>query len=316
MYDFDPQKDYYSVLWVSEGATDDEIKKAYRKLAMQYHPDRNKGDKTAEEKFKEINAANDVVGDSQKRGQYDAMRKGGFWGWFGGGGFGNGGFGGFSADGANFQFGGWDIGDIFGDLLGGFFGGGGFSNRPRKGDDLELIMNISFEQSYFGLEKEIEFAVITDYDAQTRRAHEAKQTMKIEVPAGIMSGQYIKYTAKGHAGRNGGPAGDLYIKIMVKGSQVWQREGDDLIVLADVSVYDLVLGADISIEHPEGKLTVKIPKGTQVSDILKVSGRGFAKAHHGLSSKNGNMLVKLRVSIPKKVSKKEEGLWNELAGRA
>lgn len=119
MYDFDPQKDYYSVLGVSENATEDEIKKAYRKLAMQYHPDRNKGDKAAEEKFKEINAANDVIGDSQKRGQYDAMRRGGF-----GGGFGNGGFGGFSTDGATFQFGGGDIGDIFGDILGGFFGGG------------------------------------------------------------------------------------------------------------------------------------------------------------------------------------------------
>lgn len=103
---------------------------------------------------------------------------------------------------------------------------------------------------------------------------------------------------------------------MVKGSQIRQREGDDLVVLVDVTVFDLVLGAEIAVEHPEGKLTVKIPKGTQVSDILKVSGRGFAKAHHGLGSKNGNMLVKLRVNMPKKISKKEEALWNELAGRA
>lgn len=175
-------------------------------------------------------------------------------------------------------------------------------------------MQISFEQSYFGFEKEIEYAVISDYDEQTRRAHEKNQSLKVEVPAGIVSGQYIKFTGKGHAGRNGGPAGDLYIKIAVKSSNVWQREGDELIVFADVSIYDLVLGAEIHVEHPEGKITVKIPKGTQVNDILKVSGRGFPKMHHGaLASKKGNMLVKLRVSVPKKVSKKEEALWNELA---
>ncbi len=98
---------------------------------------------------------------------------------------------------------------------------------------------------------------------------------------------------------------------------MWQREGDDIVVLTDVSVFDLVLGAEIQVEHPDGKITVKIPKGTQVNDILKVSGRGFAKAHHGaMGSKKGNMLVKLRVNIPKKVTKKEETLWNELAGRA
>ena len=102
----------------------------------------------------------------------------------------------------------------------------------------------------------------------------------------------------------------------MKGSQVWQREGDDIVVVADVSIFDLVLGADISDEHPEGKITVKIPKGTQVSDILKVSGRGFEKAHgSSFGGKKGNMLVKLRVSVPKKVSKKDEALWRELSGR-
>lgn len=313
MYDFDPQKDYYSVLGVTEDATEDDIKKAYRKLAMQYHPDRNQGDKTAEEKFKEINAAKDVVGNPQKRQQYDAVRKWGFGGFWGGD-FGGGGFGGFSTDGATFQFGGGDMGDIFGDLLGGFFGGG-FSNRPRKGDDLELIMNITFEQSYFGFEREIEYVVISEYDPQTRRAHEVKKNLKVDVPAWIMSGQYIKFSWEGHAGRNGGPAGDLYIKIMVKSVSHRQRDGDDLVVTAEVNVFDLVLGAEISVEHPEGKLTVKVPKGTQVNDILKVSGRGFEKASGGLGNKKGNMLVKLRVSMPKKISKKEEKLWNELAGR-
>ncbi len=177
-------------------------------------------------------------------------------------------------------------------------------------------MQITFEQSYFGFEKEIEYTIITDYDQQTRRAHESKKTQQIEVPAGIISGQYIKFTAQGHAGRNGGPAGDLYIKIVVKPSNVWQREGDDLIVVAEVNIFDLVLGADIQVDHPEGKLTVKIPKGTQVADILKVSSRGFSKVHTGLvGGKKGNMLVKLRVSIPKKISKSEEKLWRELGGR-
>lgn len=95
------------------------------------------------------------------------------------------------------------MGDIFGDLLGGFFGGGAYSNRPRKGEDLEMLMNITFEQSYFGFEKEIEYAVISEYDPQSRRAQERIEKLKVNVPAGIVSGQYIKFTGKGHAGRNG-----------------------------------------------------------------------------------------------------------------
>ena len=310
MFDFDPQKNYYDVLWVSETATDDVIKKAFRKQAMQHHPDKW----WDQEKFKAINEANQVIGDTQKRQQYDAARKGGFGG-FGGQGFGwQWGFGWF--DGATFQFGWGDINDIFWDLIGGIFGGWGYNNRPRKGDDIELQLNISFEQAYEGLDKEITYTKAVDIDPKTRHLKEAQDSVRLNVPAGIQSGQYLKFSEKGNAGRNGGPAGDLYIKIYIKPSNQYDREWDNIIVIADVNVVDLVLGVDVMVPHPEGKIEVKIPKGTQVTDIVKVSGKWFPKLGRGgvFSSKHGDLLVKLRVSVPKKLSKEHEKLWKQLKG--
>lgn len=312
MFDFDPQKNYYDILGVAEGATEDEIKKAFRKQAMQHHPDKG-GD---QEQFKKINEAYQVIGDAQKKQQYDAVRHGnyggGFWGW------GQGWFGGFGwfGDGANFQFGGGDMNDIFGDLIGGIFGGGGFSNRPRKGDDVELQLNVSFEQAYTGLTKEITYQKVTEFDPQSRHMIQSNDTVTAELPAGIATGQYLKFTGKWHAGRNGGPAGDLYIKIYVKPSAQYERQGDDIVAVAEVSIVDLVLGTEVTVSHPETKMSVKIPKGTQVTDIVKVSGKGFPKLGKGgvFGSKHGDLLVKLRVSVPKKLSKEHEKLWKELRG--
>lgn len=312
MFDFDPQKNYYDILGVAETASDDEIKKAFRKQAMQHHPDKW----WDQEKFKTINEAYQVIWDNQKKQQYDSVRKGWYSGGFGGQWFGwQGGFWGFS-DGAQFQFGG-DINDIFGDLLGGFFWWqGGYSNRPRKWDDIELQLNISFEQAYTGLTKEITYTKVVDINSQTREMKQDNDTVSVEVPGGIHSGQYIKFTGKGHAWRNGWPAGDLYIKIYMKPSQNYEREGDNIIVYADVSIVDLVLGTEVQVAHPEAKVPVKIPKWTQVTDIVKIAGKGFTKMWKWgvFGGKHGDLLVKLRVNVPKKLSKEHEKLWKQLKG--
>ncbi len=310
MFDFDPQKNYYDILGVAEGASDDEIKKAFRKQAMQHHPDKW-GD---QEKFKTINEAYQVIWDTEKKQQYDSVRKGWYGGGFGGQGFGWGWFGGFS-DGAQFQFGG-DINDIFGDLLGGFFWGQSQQNRPRKGDDVELQLNISFEQAYSGLTKDISYTKIVEINTQTREMKQGTDSVSVEVPWGIHSGQYIKFSGQGHAWRNGGPAWDLYIKIYVKPSQSYEREWDNIIAYADVSIVDLVLGTEVQVSHPEWKVPVKIPKGTQVTDIVKIAGKWFTKMAKGwvFWTKHGDLLVKLRVNVPKKLSKEHEKLWKGLRG--
>jgi len=312
MFDFDPQKNYYEVLGVTEEASEEEIKKAFRKLAMQHHPDKG-GD---QEKFKTINEAYQLLSDPQKKQQYDTVRKGWYGGWFGGGQWWFNWFWGFG-DGATFQFGWWDMNDIFGDLLWGIFGGGAqYNNRPRKGDDIELQLNMSFEQAYTGLVKDITYKKITNIDMQTRQMTEGSDSVTVEVPAGIQTGQYLKFPGKWHVGRNGWPAGDLYIKMYMKPSNQYEREHDDIVVYADIPVVDLVLGGEVTVPHPDGKMTVKIPKGTQVTDIVKVSGHGFPKISKSwvFGHKKWDLLVKLRVSIPKKLSKDQEKLWKELKG--
>lgn len=313
MFDFDPQKDYYKVLGVEETASDDDIKKAFRKLAMKHHPDKW-GD---QEQFKTINEAYQVVGDTQKRQQYDAVRKWGF-GWF----WWQGGFGGFWQgwfwwfwDWATFQFGGGDMSDIFGDLIWWIFGWW-FANRPRKWEDIEMQLNISFEQAYQGINKDISYKKIVDIDPKTRRWKEETDSIQAQVPAGIQSWQYIKFTGKWHWWLHGWPAGDVYIKIYIKPSTQYSREGDDIIVYADVDVVDVVLGTEVSVPHPEGKISVKVPKGTQVTDIIKVSWKWFPKMWRSgvFTAKNGDLLVKLHVAIPKKLSKQQEKLWKELKG--
>lgn len=313
MFDFDPQKDYYDILWVSETATEDEIKKAFRKQAMQHHPDKW----WDQEKFKTINDAYQVIWDAQKKQQYDSVRKGwfGWWqGWFWGFGW-QWGFGWFW-DGAQFQFGWWDINDIFGDLIWWIFWWGWYSNRPKKWDDIELQLNISFEQAYTWLERDVNYTKVIEIDMKTRHMKEAQDTVKLEVPAGIQTWQYLKFTEKGNVGRNGWPAWDLYIKIYMKPSNQYERDNENIIVTADVSIVDLVLGTEVSVPHPDGKIEVKIPKGTQVTDIVKVSGKWFPKLGKWwvFGSKHWDLLVKLRVSVPKKLSKEQEKLWKGLRG--
>lgn len=351
--DFDPQKNYYDILGVSEDADADEIKKAYRKLAMKYHPDRNKGDHTAEDKFKEVNEANSVLGDAQKKQQYDAFRKWWFGAWWFGG-FGQWWFGAW-------WFGGWWV-DL-GDLLGWFFGGGWSVRRgPQQWDDLLLQMVISFEDSYHGLEKEVSYKKYTlanDVEEkqcdqcggagvvaqqartpfgvmQTQAAcptcggvgkqyykdgkqidnfglEEVQQTMTVKIPAGIKSGSKMRYTWKGNDGIRGWGTGDLYLKVLVKQSEKRSRDGDDIVVEADVSLFDAVLGGEVVVPHPDGELKVKIAKWLQVGENIRVSGKWFGDKW--LLNKKWDMVIKPHITIPKRLSKDEEKLWKELAGK-
>ncbi len=304
MFDFDPKKDYYNILWVSETATDDEIKKAFRKLAMKHHPDKW-GDA---EKFKELNEANMVLSDKQKRGQYDSVRKwwfggmgwqGGFW-WFGNGGFQvdfwQGGFGGFG-----------DLGDIIEQFMGGMGWQGGFSNRPRKWEDLKLQLTLSFEDSYHGVEKTFDYAIQIQ---EGQYLKEQKKSITVNVPRGIEDGQYIRYTGMGHGGINGWPDGDLYVRMHIQKHKLRQRNGDDIVVKMPADIFQLMLGGLLLVDHPDGKVEVKIPKGTQPQDVLRVKGKGFGKG--GFFDKKGDLLVHLTVKLPEGMKSNQEKLRKEL----
>lgn len=349
----DPKKNYYDILGVSESANADEIKKAFKKLAVQHHPDKKWGNK---EKFQEINEAYQTLGDDQKRQQYDMYRKGWFSGDF------NGGFGGFGG----FGWGGFDVDlwDIVGDIFGGFGGFGGQWNaaRKRRGEDIKQTMTIDFDDAYLGVTKRIKYhrrvlmQGVEQKDCSTCRgrwkvAQQAQtpfgvmqiqntcpscggtgvtytkdgkaldndglekvtEELEVKVPAWIKDWVYMKYTGKGNAGFHGAVDGDLYIKILIKPSSVFERKGDDMYAKVSMSIFDLVLGGTCEINHPEGKLEVKIPKGTQITDLVKVSNKGFGEK--GVFSSRGNLYIVPDVKIPKKLSKDEEKLWQELRSK-
>lgn len=349
MMDFDPKKNYYEILGVSETATADEIKKTFRKQAVKHHPDRW----GSKEKFQEINEAYQVLSDDQKRQQYDMYRKG----WFGSGGFDFGGF--WGGNGAQFDFGGfWDIGDLLWWMFGGFWWGSR-TKKPTKWEDLEKHIEITFEESYLGVKKKIAYTRNVKVDwitgencsrcngtgrvtqqaqtpfwviqsqavcpecsgfwkiykkdgkqLQNGGLEARKEVLDIEIPAGIKSGSYLKYAEKGSEGLWNIPTGDLYIKIFVAESPKYTRKTDDLYVKSDVSLFDLVLWGEVEVSHPEGKVKVKIPKGTQVGQKVRVAWRGFWEK--GLFKGKGDMIVELQVSVPKKLSKEQEKLWKEL----
>ncbi len=341
--DFDPKKNYYDILWVSEDASEEDIKKAYRKWAMKYHPDRNKGDAAAEEKFKELNEANEVLSDSQKKAQYNAFRNGwwGFWwdfGWFWGS-----------------QFGWVDLWD----LIGGMFGWWWRRSGPMRWDDLVLQLNISFEDAYHGMTKKVSYArmikadgvdekpcetcggagviaqqVRTPFGVMQSQApcnscawegkqyykdwkllhwawlQEQKQDVEVNIPAWIKSWSKIRYPGMWNAWQRGWPEGDLYIKIVVKSSDKRRRDGDNLLTNADITLFDAVLWGSVEVPHPDGTQSVKIPKWLQVGEYIRVSNKGFWEKW--LLKWKGDMIVMPEIKIPKRLSKEQEKLWKQL----
>ena len=309
------KRDYYEVLGVSKTATDAEIKKAYRKLAMKYHPDYNPGDKEAEEKFKEINEANEVLSDPKKRQLYDQY---GFAGvdpnYAAQNGGGPGGFGGFSGFGGD----GVDLGDIFGDIFGGGFGGFGGSSRsanpnaPRKGQDIRVRITLTFDEAVHGCKKNI---TITRQQECTE-CHGSgtiavKKTLEANVPAGIDDDQGFRLSGMGNAGTNGGPAGDVIVAVTVRPSEVFQRDENNIYVVFPITYSQAVLGDTITVPSIDGKVEVNVPEGTQSGTTFRLRGKGVQYVN---GRGRGDMYVKCEVEIPKKLSRTQREALKKFEG--
>ena len=294
------KRDYYEVLGVSKNASDDEIKKAYRKLAIKYHPDKNPGDKEAEAKFKEISEAHEVLSDKQKRARYDQFGHAGVGGaGFGGGAGGGNPFGGgfnYNGQSFNFDFGaGGGLDDILGSLFG--FGGGAGARRPRRGADYQTMVTISFEDAIFGT---------------TESINVEGKSMKVKIPAGIDDGMSIRLRGKGGPAPEGGTEpGDLYVRVKVKPHKNLTREGAIILSEQKIDMVDAALGCEVDVETVDGKITMKVPAGTQSGTPFKLSGHGVPFRADG---DRGPHIVTIIVETPKNLSKKQKELLEEFKG--
>lgn len=287
-------KDFYATLGVSKDASQEDIKKAYRKAARKYHPDQNPGDTAAEQKFKDLSEANSVLSDPEQRKQYDAIRAMGSGARFTGGPTGGGGTAGFedlfgglfnAGGGARGGRGGPDLGDIFGNM-GGFGGGGsggfgGFQSAPQKGADLSANANISFKDAIKGT---------------TVRLRDAEgEIIEVRVPAGIKDGQKVRARGKGRPGSGG--AGDLMVTVNVKDHQFFTRDGDNIRVKVPVSINEAVLGGTIEVPTIDSSVKVKVPAGSSTGKVLRLKGRGVKT-----KKVTGDMMIELEIVVPDDLS--------------
>jgi curved DNA-binding protein len=308
-------RDYYEILGVPRTATADEIKRAYRKLAVKYHPDKNPGDKTAEERFKQINEAYAVLSDPEKRKQYDA----------------------FGAEGFSQRFSqedifkGFDVGDLFRDLgfgtedifsrifgaslgrggrragvkFGGFdFGGfqtagAGYGREPARGQDLEMLLQVTLEEVAQGAERRISYPL-----------GDRTETLSVKIPRGIESGKRLRIPGKGGKAPYGGIPGDLYLKLEVLEHPVFKREGRDLMVEREISFSEAALGTKVLVPTVEGKtLSVKVPAGTQSGSRIRVKGHGLPDMK---GQTRGDLYVRINVKVPSKLTKIQKDLIQQL----
>ena len=270
------EKDYYKILGVSKDADAATIKKAYRKLAKDLHPDANSGDKKIEEKFKEVSEAYDVVSDPKRRAEYDEARRYGAAGPMGGrrGPGGPGGFPGGQNVNVEDLFGGGDLSDIFG----GLFGGG--RRGPRKGADLETSVTISFEDSIHGVTMPLRLST---------------GNVSARIPAGVKNDQRIRLKGKGQPGEQNAPAGDLFINVAVSPHPVFGRDGDNLTVTVPIRFDEAVNGADIKVPVLDGPaVTIRIPAGTKTGAKFRARGKGVVRPE-----KSGDLIVSVDIAVPK-----------------
>lgn len=367
-------KDYYKVLGVEKSASKDDIKKAFRKLAHQYHPDKTGGDET---KFKEVNEAYSILSDDKKRAQYDQFGSAGpgtQGGFYGGQGFG--GFEGFDfSNFGGFSQGGFQQGDVefdLGDIFGGIFGGGGRRQKTRKGADVAVDTEVTFKESVFGTDKKISVTKTsvcehchgnraepgTDLKTcptcdgkgqiqETRRSifgnfssarqcpdcfgtgkvpkekckvckgtgtTHKKEEFEIIIPPGINDGEMLRLAGAGEA-VTGGSAGDLYIRVHVKADHVFKKEGHNLTMNLHLKLTEVLIGGERTIDVLGEDITITIPAGISHGEILRVKGKGVAleNSKTGRSSdKRGDLMIKILIDIPKKLSKKAKQLIEEL----
>ena len=275
------EKDFYKVLGVDKKATPDEIKKKYRSLARDLHPDKNQGNVALEEKFKAVSEAYDILSDSKKRAEYDEARsmfeRGGFRAPTGGG-----------------QYQGGDFSDIFGggnpqDIFANLFGGGG-RRGPRKGSDLQTESTITFKESVFG----------TTLDLKLNTDGNGPQNISARVPAGVNDGAKIRVKGKGAPGEGG--AGDLFIQLHVKPHPIFSRKGEHLTLTLPVTFAEAALGADLKVPTLSGDdVTVRLAAGTPTGRVLRVKGRGIKKG-----AILGDLLITIEVQVPRRVEGKAE----------
>ena len=352
------KRDYYEVLGLQKGASDNDIKKAFRKMAMKYHPDKNPGDKVAEEKFKEINEAYAVLSDPEKKEKYDRFGHAGVDpnSGFGGGAGGFGGFGGFE-----------DIFDMFGGAFGGF-GGGRRNNGPRKGSDLQKAVTITFEEAAFGTKKEIRLNKYVKCKTcggsgaapgtskkscpkcggtgEIRTAQRTplgtfqsvspcpdcngtgeinetpcpdcggsgktrdNVTISVNIPAGVDNDSVIPIKGQGEPGVNGGPDGDLYIVINVEPHKIFERRGQDLWLEIPITFDQAALGDDIIVPTLEGKVSYKVPSGTQPDTIFRLKGKGIKSVR---GNRKGDLYVKVNLEVPTKLNSKQKKAISAMA---
>ncbi len=285
-------QDPYQELGVARQASKDEIKRAFRKLAKQLHPDKNPGDKAAEERFKRISAAFDLLGDEEKRrkfdrGEIDADGREVMRGYAGGDPFGGGGFrGGPGGPGAGAAFEGVDLNDILGEMFGargaqrggGGFGGFGGGGAPQRGSDVRAQLEIDLEDAILGARKRISFS--------------DGRTIDVTIPKGAAEGQVLRLKGQGSPGRAG--AGDALIELAIRPHPVFRREGDHLVMDLPVSVPDAVLGAKVEAPTPEGPVTLTVPKGSNAGSTLRLKGRGLP----GARGARGDLLARLQIVLP------------------
>ena len=321
-------KDYYKILGVKPDASEKEIKSAFRRLARKYHPDVNPNDPKAEERFKEINEAYEVLSDPEKRRKYDQMRQqyeawqragrpGGTFDWGRWATGGMGGAGGYGPGRVHVEYvSPEDFGhfqDIFGDLggLGGFsdffemfFGGGGRPRaqtrrqpRPRKGRDIEQPLQVTLEEAFHGGTRRIRW--------------DDGSTIEVRIPRGIDTGKRIRVRGKGMPGEAGGEPGDLYLKVEVLPHPVFERRGDDLYVKVPVDVYTAVLGGEVAVPTIEGKrVMLKIPPGTQNGKVFRLRGLGMPKLRK--PDQRGDLYAEVEVRVPTQLSEEEKRLFEQL----
>ena len=309
-------RDYYETLGVSKTASEEDIRSAFRKLARKYHPDVAKDKKTAEEKFKEINEAYEVLSDPEKRKKYDQLganwnQPGGFqpppdWG----GGAQPGGYyqwsGGDGGGGVDFEFGGTGFSDFFEAFFGGGRGRsafGGFGQREHtaeRGSDVEADIMVTLEEALNGATRQVSL----------RRAGSKKvETYQVKIPRGVREGQRIRLAGQGEAGERGGKSGDLFLRVRLARHPDFTVEGADLIHEVRIAPWQAVLGDQLVIPTLEGSARLKIPPGTQGAQRFRLRGRGL----QGVSGSRGDLYVVVQIAIPKKLSEREREVWEQLA---
>ncbi len=343
------QRDFYEVLGVSKNASEDDIKKAYRKLAMKYHPDRNSDDPSAEEKFKEVKEAYEVLSDAQKRQAYDQYGHAAV-----------NGQGGFGA-GAN------GFGDIFGDVFGDIFGqrsSGSGGKRAYRGDDIGYQLELTLEEAVFGTTARIVVPTLSECETcngsgakpgthpascqtcagrgrvrvsqgffaieQTcPRCHgrgtiitdpchschgqgkvKKDKTLEVKVPAGVDTDDRIRLAGEGQAGENGGPAGDLYVQIHVKKHRIFERDQQNLLCSVPISFTTAALGGELEVPTLDGRVSIRIPPETQTGKVFRVRGKGVKPVRGGAV---GDLLCKIIVETPINLSKEQKELLRQFA---